>query len=67
MSALTDPARPYRAHDGSASTRSPRPGASAMVGEMAQGKAADPVTLLAEFRERARVLDQRVAALGRHL
>jgi hypothetical protein len=34
---------------------------------MAQGKPADAVTLLAELRERVRALDERVAALGRHL
>jgi hypothetical protein len=48
-------------------SRSPRASASAMVDEMAHGKAADPVTLLAELRERARALEQRVSALGRHL
>jgi hypothetical protein len=34
---------------------------------MAQGKVADPVTVLAELRERVRVLDERLATLGRHL
>ncbi len=30
-------------------------------------KVADPATLLAELRERVRLLDARVAELGRHL
>jgi hypothetical protein len=34
---------------------------------MTQSKGADPVTILAELRERVRVLDERVAELGRHL
>jgi hypothetical protein len=47
--------------------RSPGTGPSAIVPAMEQGKVADPVTLLAGLRERVRVLEERIAGLGRHL
>jgi hypothetical protein len=34
---------------------------------MEQPRAADPATMLAELRERVRLLDERVSELGRHL